>query len=132
MMLNVFLPVKKCHWHVPLVFGRTRMTPSRLLHLEILGFLYALAATVAFQLLTRRINTAGMLSQKGSGQVSPGRIQLLLATIAASASYLTQVANTTNGTMPDFDMNWLYVFGGSSGIYVIEKAWATWNGRNKS
>lgn len=109
------------------------MTPGRLLHMEILGFLYALVATVAFQLLTRRINTAGLFSQKGSGgQVSPGRIQLLLATIAASASYLTQVANTTNGTMPDFDVNWLYVFGGSSGIYAIEKAWATWNGRNKS
>jgi hypothetical protein len=113
--------------------GRTGMTPSRLLHLEILGFLYALLATVVFQLLTCRINTAGLLSQKGSGgQVTPGRVQLLLATIAASASYLTQVANTTNGTMPDFSANWLYVFGGSSGIYAIEKAWTTWNGRNKS
>ena len=109
------------------------MTLSRILHFEVLAFLYALGATVLFQILTRRINLAGVLGQKdGDGQVSPGRIQLLLATLAASASYLTQVSNATNGTMPDVGANWLYLFGGSSGIYVLEKAWKTWSARNKS
>jgi hypothetical protein len=31
--------------------------------------------------------------------------------------------------MPDVDVNWLYVFGGSGSIYAIEKAWAAWNQR---
>jgi len=109
------------------------MTVTRILHLEVLVFLYALAATVFFQVLTRRINPAGLFSQKGAaGQLSPGRVQLLLATIAASATYLTQVANATNGKMPDVDVNWLYVFGGSGGIYALGKAWAAWSGKKSS
>jgi hypothetical protein len=106
------------------------MTVTRFLHLEILAFLCALAATTFFQILTRRIQSAGLLSQSGAaGEVSPGRVQLLLATIAMSATYLTQVANATNGKMPDVDANWLYVFGGSGSIYALEKAWVAWNQR---
>ena len=106
------------------------MTVTRFLHLEVLAFLYALAATTFFHILTRRIQSAGLFSQGGAaGQVSPGRVQLLLATIATSATYLTQVANSTNGTMPDVNVNWLYVFGGSGGIYALEKVWAAWNQR---
>lgn len=109
------------------------MTLSRVLHFEVLFILYALAATVFYQILTGRINLSGILSHKsGSGQLSPGRVQLLLATIAASASYLTQVAKATNGKLPDMDANWLYVFGGSSGIYALEKAWNVWSGRKSS
>jgi hypothetical protein len=109
------------------------MPVAHILHLEVLAFLYALGATVFYQILTNRIRVAGLFSQKdAAGQTSPGRIQLLLATIAASASYLAQVANTTNGKMPDVDVNWLYLFGGSSSIYALEKAWATWNKKKKS
>jgi hypothetical protein len=106
------------------------MTVTRSLQLEVLAFLYALAATTFWQILTRRIQTSGLLSQNGaSGQTSPGRVQLLLATIAMSATYLTQVANTTNGNLPDVNANWLYLFGGSGGIYALEKAWVAWNQR---
>ncbi|MFY9852581.1 MAG: hypothetical protein WAK26_01730 [Terracidiphilus sp.] len=106
------------------------MTVTRFLHLEVLAFLYALAATAFFQILTGRIQSAGLFSQSGSGgQTSPGRVQLLLATIATSATYLAQVANVTNGKMPDVNVNWLYVFGGSGSVYALEKAWAAWNQR---
>src|SRR5664279_5812212 len=63
----------------------TPMSIIRILHFELLGFLYALAAVVAFQLLTGRINLAGVMSQKDPNnpdQTSPERVQLLLATIA--------------------------------------------------
>jgi hypothetical protein len=46
-----------------------------------------------------------------------------------SATYLTQVANATNGKMPDVNVNWLYLFGGSGSIYALEKAWVAWNQR---
>jgi len=109
------------------------MALSRIFHFEVLAFLYALGATVCYQILNGRINLTGAFSQKGAaGQVSPGRIQLLVSTIAASATYLTQVGNATNGKMPDFDVKWLYVIGGSSGIYALEKAWAAWNARRNS
>lgn len=108
------------------------MTLTSILHLEVTAFLCALAATVFFQILTRRIKVVGLLCPESAmGQVSPGRVQLLLATIAASASYLSQVANATNGNLPDVNLNWLYVFGGSGSIYALEKAWAAWNKTKK-
>jgi len=108
------------------------MSIIRILHFELLGFLYALAAVVAFQLLTGRINLAGVMSQKDPNnpdQTSPERVQLLLATIALSASYLGQVAKSTGATMPDVSNQWLYLMGGSSAIYVLRKAWTTWNSK---
>ena len=104
------------------------MSLVQILHYEILGFLYALAAVVLYQIATRRINVDGLITHKdGSDQVSPERIQLLLATIAASATYFSQVAASTSGTLPDINPQWLYLMGGSSGIYVAGKAWTFYN-----
>jgi hypothetical protein len=104
---------------------------TRLLHFEIVGFLYALAAVVVFQMLNGRINVTGLLSQKGrSNETSPERIQLLLATLAAGASYLGQVVHSANGQLPEISNTWLYLMGGSSGIYTLRKAWTAWS--NKS
>ncbi len=101
-------------------------SPIRIMHFEAVGILYGLAAIVAYQVLTGQINLDGLIRRKdGSGQTSPERIQLLLATIAASARYLTQVAQSQNGILPDIDAGWLYLMGGSSGIYVLHKAWST-------
>lgn len=107
------------------------MTPARLLHLEMQAFLFLMIATVAWQLLTRRIHLGGLFYQKirvhNSGapddepRVSAGRVQLLLATIAASADFLTNVAKSTNGQMPDISHTWLQVLGASSGIYMLDK-----------
>jgi hypothetical protein len=108
------------------------MPITRILHFELLAFLYGLAAIVAFQMLTGRINLKGLFQQKdGSEQTSPERIQLLLATIAAASNYLGEVAKSTSGTLPDVSNNWLYLMGGSSGIYAVGKAWKTWTSRNK-
>jgi hypothetical protein len=105
----------------------------RILHFELLGFLYLMAAAVACQMLIGRINVAGLFQQKdGSAQTSPERIQLLLATIAAAANYAGEIAKTTSGNMPDVSSNWLYLMGGSSGLYVARKAWTTWKGTNIS
>ena len=100
------------------------LTPIRILHIEALAFLYGLAAVVGYQLLTGQINLQGILRRKdGSGQSSPERIQLLIATIAAAARYLTAVAQAPPGILPDIDPGWLYLMGGSSSLYVLHKAW---------
>jgi len=102
------------------------LSPVQILHFEATAFLFGLAAIVAYQLLTGQINLQGILQRKdGTGQTSPERIQLLLATLAAAARYLAAVAQSHSGTLPDIDNNWLYVMGGSSGIYVAHKAWST-------
>jgi hypothetical protein len=103
------------------------MSLIRILHFELLGFLYLLVAVVVFQIATRRINLEGLITHKdGSDQVSPERVQLLLATIAASAAYFGQAVSSTSGKLPDVSPQWLYLFGGSSGIYVAGKAWVTY------
>jgi hypothetical protein len=113
--------------------GTPAMSITRILHLELLGFLYALAAVVLFRMLTGRINITGLLTQKDrSNQTSPERVQLLLATIAASAQYLGEVARTTSGSLPDVSNNWLYLMGGSSGIYLLRKAWTTFNSMKRT
>ena len=112
------------------------MSIARILHFELLGFVYALAAVVLYQMLTGRINLAGVMSPKDPNdpnnpdQTSPERVQLLLATLAAAASYLGEVAKNTGATMPDVSNQWLYLMGGSSSIYLLRKAWTTWNSKN--
>ena len=112
------------------------MSILRVLHYELSGFLFALAIVVAFQIITRRINLAGVLSQKdpdNPNQTSPERVQLLLTTIAASATYLGEVAKNTDSTMmPDVSNQWLYLLGGSSTIYMLRKAWTSWNIKQRS
>ena len=107
------------------------MPITRILSLELMGFLYALAAVVAVQMLTGRINVKGLFRRKdGSAQISPERVQLLLATIATAASYLGEVARSSPGAMPDVSNNWLYLMGGSSSLYALRKAWRTWTSAN--
>ena len=102
------------------------MQVTSILHFEGWVFLSLLGAIVAYRLLTGRINLRGLFSRKGSSNsVSPERIQLLLATLVMSADYLTSVAHATGSAMPDVTPQWLYLMGGSSGIYVVGKALTT-------
>ena len=108
------------------------MSPARILGYELLGFVYVLAAVVLFQLLTGRINLKGLIFAKdGSGQVSAARVQLLAITIATCIRYVGDVATTTQPALPDVDKSWLYLMGGSSGIYMARKAWTHLRKGNK-
>ncbi len=102
------------------------MSITGLLHVEALGILYVLAATILFQIATGRIRVSGLIKQKdGTRQVSPARIQLLLASAAVGARYLTLAIRSTSGSVPDVGKIWLYLFGASCGIYLVEKVWVT-------
>jgi hypothetical protein len=103
------------------------MTPLALLRFEGEAFLGVLAATLAYRMLTRRINLRRLLARKdGSGTVSPERVQLLMTTLALAARYVRDSAHAGNGAMPDVSAEWLAVFGGSSGLYAGIKAFTTW------
>ena len=104
------------------------MSLAQILHYEVMGFLYLLVAVVAYQILTGRIKLQGLLDQKeGSGATSPERVQLLLATMAAAARYLSELPKATGGKLPEISNQWLYLMGGSSALYVLRKGWVTWN-----
>jgi hypothetical protein len=95
---------------------------------EILSFLVALAATVVFQLLTGRINMNGLLRVKlgeSRGNLSPPRVQLLLATLGAAMYYVLATLETAKmGKLPELPDAWPAVLGGSNLIYLGGKAYA--------
>ena len=102
------------------------MYPIHILRLVSLGFVSLLAATLVYRMLTRRINLSRLLARKdGSVGVSPERVQLLMATLTLGAKYVGDVIHGTNGVLPDVSAQWLYVFGGSCGIYASVKAYTT-------
>ncbi len=99
------------------------MTLAKVLAWEGNAFLILLGSMLVYRLLTRQIRLDGLLARTGGqdGEVSPERVQLLLATIAMCMRYVMQVAHGSTGAMPDVDHNWLYLYGGSSGLYAAVK-----------
>jgi hypothetical protein len=107
------------------------MDPVELLRLEGEAFLGVLAATLAYRMLTRRINLRHLLARKdGSHGVSPERVQLLLTTLTLATQYIRHTLHSTDGALPDVHNQSLLVFGGSSGIYASVKAFTTWKRKN--
>jgi hypothetical protein len=93
-----------------------------------IGFLLAgLVAVVAFQIITGRINTKGLLSVRAKNGVlsfSPARLQLLMFTLAIAAHVLSQVMKSVAGGTPKFpeiDPNVLVILGGSHALYLGAK-----------
>lgn len=109
------------------------MLASKILGLEAAGFVYVLAFLVAYSLLTARINLRGLLLDKsGSGRVRPERLQLLLSTIAFAAKYVND-SSTSTTALPHIDFTYLYLLGGSHGIYISRKLYeGFWLKRHKS
>jgi hypothetical protein len=100
---------------------------STILEIEGWGFLGLLGAIMTYRLLTRQVNLSGLLLRKnGSGSPSPERVQLLLATLAVSGKFLSEVFQSPDSDrLPDIGPQWLYVLGGSSAVYVLGKALTT-------
>ena len=95
--------------------------------LEVYVFLCALAAIIAYRLLTGQINTNYLLwgTQKdGTKYFSPERVQLLLFTLGTAMFYLNNVLqNRTSGVLPDVSNQNLVMLGGSHAIYLVGKAY---------
>lgn len=90
---------------------------------EIWVFMVGLVVVVGYQLLIGRINTAGMLNDKESGEFSPARVQLLLFTFIAAGVYFLQVAAEPK-EFPAIPQEMLYLLGGSNLFYLGGKGWA--------
>lgn len=94
-----------------------------------IGFLLAaLAAIVAYQIVTGRINTRGLLSDKaknGAVSFSPARLQLLMFTLATAAYVLSKVISSIAAgkpVFPEIDPNVLVILGGSHALYLGAKS----------
>jgi hypothetical protein len=99
------------------------MLPSSIIELDAYIIVYGLALIVALKLLNSSINMRGLLIDKSHpSRVSPARVQLLIATISLSAQYVHAASTSLDGSFPKLGSGWLYLFGGSSAIYVVRKA----------
>ena len=79
---------------------------------------------VFWRLLTGRISLNGLLEgdrADGSTYFSPGRVQLLIATILFAFYYLTQIVNKPSA-FPPVPQELLVVLGGSQAVYLGGKA----------
>jgi hypothetical protein len=98
---------------------------------EIAFLLAALAAVVAFQIVTGRINTRGLLSDAGKNGVltfSPARLQLFIFTLGVAVYVLSHVIKALSvgapmsQVFPVLDPNVLVILGGSHALYLGAKA----------
>jgi hypothetical protein len=95
---------------------------------EIEFLLAGLGAVVVFQIITGRINSQGLLTQKGKNVVrafSPARLQLLMITLAVAFYILGKVMNSIAAGVPEFpqiDSNVLVILGGSHALYLGAKS----------
>jgi hypothetical protein len=100
---------------------------------DVFVFLGVLFAIIAYSLLTGSINTRGLLMDKhGSRGLSPGRVQLLILTLAAAFNYLNNVVHDQRGVLPEISSAWLYVLGGSHATYLGGKALSRFRGKTKT
>lgn len=87
---------------------------------NLLAFIAVLALTIAIQLLTGKINMRGLLRDRRDGQLSPGRIQLLVVTLTGSLSYFAQAIHAQGG-LPAPSPELLLALGGSHALYLTGK-----------
>jgi hypothetical protein len=84
--------------------------------------LVALATLVVYKGITGRINLVGLLRDKETNQLSPGRVQLLVLTLVGAGTYLTQVAQAPPATLPEFSEETLGAVAVSQGLYLSGKS----------
>jgi hypothetical protein len=78
----------------------------------------AFAAACALAILAGKIKLKGLLTDQ-DGAFSPGRLQLLIATVVACGYYLgSVVASPDDKSMPDLPAWFIAMMLGSSGLYL--------------
>ncbi len=90
---------------------------------EIWFLLGGLALLVGYQMLTGKINMSGLFDDKLTHELSPGRVQLLVLTLAGAGYYLLLVAQQPlDGSLPPVPEEVLLLVGGSNLVYLGAKA----------
>jgi hypothetical protein len=104
------------------------MSPlPQLTRLVVMGYLAGLFGIVAIQLLTGQIRTRYLLHgirSDGTRYLSPERIQLLIFTLGAAFSYISDaLRNPHPGIFPSVPESWVALLGGSHAIYLGGKSY---------
>lgn len=91
---------------------------------------------VLYKLFTGSIPLSGLLTaqdSKGNLSFSPGRAQMLMATVLTALYYLLQVIeNPSTDTLPSIPYTLVAILGGSQAVYIAGKARSLLFGKDKS
>ena len=91
--------------------------------IEVASLLGAFAIVIAWQLLTGRINTRGLLAPPGENGASGNNVQLLFVTFATAGYYLMQVPQfALVHKLPPVSDQLLLVFVGSHVVFTGTRA----------
>jgi hypothetical protein len=96
------------------------VTPSQVLKWYMIGWLAAVAALVAYRILTGRIALDGLFTMDGN-RFSPERMQLLLVTVGALAIYASEALAApviTTKALPPVPEGLLAILTGSHVLYL--------------
>ena len=89
--------------------------------LEVSFILIGMVLIVAYQMLTGRINVRGLLNDTEDGSFSVSRAQLLIFSLVGLILFITRVADSQPGTLPDVPQELLLAVGASNGVYLLVK-----------
>ncbi len=96
-----------------------------IVRLELSLILGLLALVVVYKLLTGAINMRGLLDDKKTHALSPGRVQLLISTVTGAGYYLLlAIERAPDGKLPDLPEETLLLVGGSQLVYLGGKTWS--------
>ena len=94
------------------------MAPGHLLGMFLLTWLSAVAALLAYRVLTGAISLDGLFTSDGA-RFSPERLQLLIMFLSAIVVYAASAMRSKG--MPDVPEELLIFLGGSNAIYLAGK-----------
>ena len=86
---------------------------QQVLKLELVAFLLTFAAVLFYQMLTGRINLAGLLLDTQTGALSWDRVQLVALAGIGVVEYLT-LSEMAHGALPELPMSLLVLTGGAT------------------
>lgn len=77
--------------------------------------------TLGYGMLNGRIRVRGLLCDKQTGALSPGRLQLLMLTLVGAGTYLGSI-DAPSGALPEVPTELLALVGSSNLLYLTGKS----------
>lgn len=96
-------------------------TLSTAMRYEMFFVLAGLILIIGFRMVTGRVNTTGLIRDKTTYKISPGRLQMLMSTLLVATYFVTMVIQKNE--LPTMPQEYLLALGGSHLFYLGGKSY---------
>jgi hypothetical protein len=97
-------------------------TLSTVLRYDMFFILAGLILIVGLRMVTGKINTYGLITDKTTRKISPGRLQMLMVTLLIATYYVVTVMQENK--LPALSQEYLLALGGSHLFYLGGKSYS--------